>query len=60
MLPKLFENIKLQIVRFPPEILTNIARAVQESKSISIVTDVHVDKAAFYIKKYKQLIKGIA
>ncbi len=57
MIPILFAQVKLQIIRFPAELLENIALAVQESKSISIVTDVHVDKAAFYIKKYKQLKK---
>ena len=59
MIPQLFEKVQLQIIKFPPEILTNIARAVQESKSISIVTEAHVNKGSFYIKKYKQLKKEI-
>ncbi len=53
MLPIIFEKIKFQVIRPPYEIMEKIAEAVEESKTLHIITDQHVDKAAFYIKEYK-------
>ena len=59
MLPQIFNKTKLEYIIIPEDLLKNISEAVIESMGISIVTDAHVDKAAFYIKKYKQLKKEI-
>lgn len=59
MIPKLFDKIQLTTIKVPSGLLSNINEAVSESMEITIVTQVHVDKAAFYIKKYKELKKEI-
>jgi hypothetical protein len=51
--------IQTKYIECPTELFNNICDAVAESQKLSIVTDAHVDKAAFYIKKYKQLKKEI-
>ena len=63
MLPQLFEKIPFEIIHPETELgvdyLGDIAAAVQESKQLHIITDGHVDKAAFYIKHFKQVKKNI-
>ena len=59
MIPILFEKIKFNVIRPPYDLLEKIAQAVEESKELHIITDKHVDKAAFYIKNYKHAKKEI-
>ena len=59
MLPKLYEKIKFQIIRPPYDVMEKIAEAIKESQKLHIITDAHVDKAAFYIKHYKHCKKEL-